>query len=126
MVTVTAAEVVELLAASVATAVSVWVPFVTLLVFQVIEYGLVVSVASCFVPSRKKVTLATPDAAPEPVPRSVALALTVTLVPWVKLDPEAGARIEAVGGAASLRTCWGLTGSWLPGPAGESNFMGRD
>ncbi len=52
MVTEIAAEVVELPATSVTTAVSMCVAFVTLDVFQVREYGLVVSVASFVVPSR--------------------------------------------------------------------------
>src|SRR6266567_8680224 len=52
MVTEIAAEVVELPATSVTTAVSMCVAFVTLDVFQVREYGLVVSVASFVVPYR--------------------------------------------------------------------------
>ena len=52
MVIEIAAEVVELPATSVTTAVSMCVAFVTLDVFQVREYGLVVSVASFVVPSR--------------------------------------------------------------------------
>lgn len=105
MVTVTVADVAELPAASVATTVSPCVPRTTLEVFQVSAYGLVVSVPRLLVPSRKKATLVSPEGAPEPVPRSVAVAMTVTLVPRVKLDPAAGEVIEAVGAAASTRTC---------------------
>ena len=104
MVMVIAAEVAVLPAASVATAVSWCVPLVTFEVFQLSEYGLVVSVPR-LLPSRKKATLVRPDAAPEPVPWSDALALTVTLVPRVKLDPETGAVIATAGVAASIRTC---------------------
>ncbi len=43
-----------------------------------------------------------PDGAPAPVPRSAALALTVTFVPGVKLDPEDGDVIDTVGAAASI------------------------
>ena len=105
MVTVTVAEVTELPAASVATTVSPCVPGATFEVFQESEYGLVASVPRLLVPSRKKATLVSPEGAPEPVPRSVAVAVTVTLVPRVKLDPAVGEVIEAVGVAASTRTC---------------------
>src|SRR6266700_6265287 len=119
MVMVIAAEVVELPATSVATAVSLCVPLVTPLVFQLKEYGLLVSVASTVVPSRWNVTLAIPDGAPDPVPRSVAPAVTVTLVPCVTLVPEAGEVIETVGAAASIWITCDLTASLLPAVSTE-------
>ncbi len=48
--------------------------------------------------TRGKVTLPIPEGVPDPVPRSVALAATLTFVPCVKLDPLAGDVIETVGG----------------------------
>jgi hypothetical protein len=92
---------------------------VTFVVFQLNEYGLLVSVFSTVVPSRRKVTFATPDDVPEPVPRSAALAVTVTLVPRVKLDPEEGAVIETVGAAASTWICCVLTDSRFPAKVSE-------
>ena len=119
MVTVFAAEVVVFPAASVATAVSLCVPAVVPWVFQLNEYGLAVSVARFLVPSRKKVTLVRPDAAAEPVPPSAAVAVTVTLVPRVKLDPAEGAVMETVGAAASTRICCDLVASRLPAASAE-------
>ena len=107
-------DVVVLPALSVATAVSVCVPFATLFVFQVYVYGVDVSVVSFVVPSRKNATVAMPDGAADPVPRSVAVAESPTLVFCAKLDPLAGCVIETVGAAASMRISWDLTDSALP------------
>ena len=79
-------------AASRATAVSVCVPLVAVAVFQLTEYGLVVSSAPRFTPSSRNCTPTTPTL-------SEALAETVT-VP-VTVAPLAGAVIETVGAVVS-------------------------
>src|SRR3954470_4860865 len=91
-VTVTAADVVVLPAASRATAVSVCVPFVAVVVFHAIEYGAVVSSAPRFAPSTLNCTPATPTL-------SAAVALTVTVPDTVV--PPAGPLIVTVGGVVS-------------------------
>src|SRR5207247_2500661 len=91
-VTVTAAEVPVLLAASRAMALSVCVPAVAVLVFQLTEYGAVVSSAPRAPPSSWNWTPATP-------PRSEELAVTVTGPDTVA--PELGEVIATVGGMTS-------------------------
>jgi hypothetical protein len=111
------ADVVLLPAASVATTWSVWVPSATLLlIFHEMEYGDDLSIASCLVPS-KKVTDAMPEGAPDPVPRSVALADTVTIVPRWSVNPLTGLVIDTVGAAASMRTVRLEAELWLPAPS---------
>ncbi len=63
-----------------------------------------------------------PDAAPDPVPTSAAVAEIVTFVPWVKLDPVTGCVIETVGAAVSIRTSCDLTASAFPAMSREKNF----
>src|SRR5439155_23091416 len=70
-VTLTAAEVAVLPAASRATAVKLWLPFALKAAFQETEYGAVVTSAPRFVPSSLNCTPTTPTL-------SVALAETVT------------------------------------------------
>jgi hypothetical protein len=91
-VTVTAAEVVVLPAASRATAVSVWEPLLEAVVSTEIEYGAVVSSAPSAIPSPKNCTPTTPTL-------SAAFALTVTVPDTV--DPFAGEVMLTVGGAVS-------------------------
>jgi len=113
-VIVIVADVVVLPAASVATTVSVWVPSATpVLMAQEKVYGDDLSIASCLVPS-KKVTDAIPEGDPDPVPRSVALADSVTLVPRWTVTPLAGLVIDTVGAAASIRTVRLEPALWLP------------
>src|SRR5438093_10228533 len=91
-VTVTAADVVELPAASRATAVSVCVPFVAVSVFHVIEYGAVLSSAPRFAPSSLNCTPTTP---------TLSLAVAVTVVVPVTVAPFVGTSIAIVGGVVS-------------------------
>ncbi len=79
-------------AASRATAMRVWAPSATKVVFQEIEYGEAVTAAPRFVPSSVNWTPTTPTL-------SVALAETVTVPTTV--TPAAGAVIETVGGVTS-------------------------
>jgi len=90
-VTVTAAEVVVFPAASLALAVRVWEPFVACAVFQLVLYGLVLSVAMTL-PSMRKSTEATPTL-------SEAEAEMV-LVPET-VAPFDGAVRDTVGGVVS-------------------------
>ena len=90
-VTVTAAEVVLLPAASRATAVSVCVPLVAEAVFQEPEYGDAVSSVPRFAPSSLNCTPATPTL-------SVALAETVTVPDTA---PTPGEVIATAGGVVS-------------------------
>jgi len=92
-VTETDAEVVWLPAASRATAVSVWLPFVTDVVFQETENGAEVFSAPKFVPSSLNWTPTTPTL-------SEAVAKTVIELPETVL-PDAGAVIDTVGGVVS-------------------------
>src|SRR5439155_10339763 len=92
-VTVTAAEVVRLPAASRATAVSVWLPLVTVVVSHVFVYGPAVSSVPRLAPSTLNCTPTTPTL-------SLAVAETVTAVPDT-VAPVAGAVIETVGGVGS-------------------------
>jgi hypothetical protein len=111
------ADVVLLPAASVATTLSVWVPSATpVLMAHEKEYGDDLSIVSCLVPS-KKVTDAMPEAAPDPVARSVAVADNVTLVPRWTVTPLAGLVIDTVGAAASMRTVRLEAVLWLPAPS---------
>jgi hypothetical protein len=91
-VTVTAAEVVELPAASRALAVRECEPLVAVVVFHEVENGEVVSSAPSAVPSRKNCTPATPTL-------SEAEALTVVVPETVA--PEAGEVMLTVGGVVS-------------------------
>jgi hypothetical protein len=92
-VTDTAADDVELPAASLAMALSVWAPAAAAPVFQEIEYGAVVSSAPRFAPSSLNWTPATPTL-------SEAVAVTVTAPDTV--DPLAGAVIAVVGAVVSV------------------------
>ena len=91
-VTVTAADVAVLPAASRATAVRVCVPAVAEAVSQAAECGAVVSSAAIGAPSAKNRTPATPTL-------SDALAVIGTNPETV--DPDAGAEIDTVGGVPS-------------------------
>src|SRR5438874_7400016 len=106
-VTLIAADVVELPAASRATAVSVWTPFVVAVVFQVTPYGLVVTSAPRFAPSSLNWT-------PTTATLSAAFADTAALADTV--DPPAGAAIDTVGGVVSLLTVTFTAAdvAWLP------------
>src|SRR6202035_2667952 len=94
-VTVTAAAVAVLPAASRATAVSVCEPLLALVVFHETEYGAVVCSTPKLAPSRRNCTPATPTL-------SDALALTVTVPETVA--PFAGAAMLIVGGVVSFET----------------------
>ena len=91
-VTVTDVDVVRLPAASRASAVSVWDPSATVVVFHAIEYGGAVSSAPRSAPFSLNCTPATPTL-------SDALAVTVVVPPTVA--PDAGAVIATVGGVES-------------------------
>ena len=92
-VTVTTADTVRFPAASRATAVSVWLPFATSVVFHETLYGDAVCSASRFTPSSPNWTPATPTL-------SLAVATTATAVPET-VDPFAGAVRLTVGGTLS-------------------------
>src|SRR5439155_3411576 len=91
-VTFTAAVVAELPAASLATALTLWLPFALTVVFQDIEYGAVVTSAPRFTPSSLNCTPTMPTL-------SMALAETVT-VPATEA-PATGAVMETAGGVVS-------------------------
>src|SRR5438445_5372962 len=91
-VTVTAAEVVRLPAASRATAVSVCEPLLAVVVFHDIEYGVAVSSAPRLAPSNRNCTPTTP---------TLSEALAVTLVVPPTVAPETGEVMLTVGGVAS-------------------------
>jgi hypothetical protein len=107
VVMVTAALVVRLPAASRARADNVWVPGVTAVVFQDLEYGAAVSSVPSEAPSKRNCTPATATL-------SLAVAETVT-VP-VRLAPLAGAVIETVGAVVSFAivTVTTVVVVWLP------------
>src|SRR5712692_1069609 len=92
-VTLTAAEVAVFPAASRATAVRVWAPSATKVVFQEIEYGVEVTSAPKLTPSSLNWMPTTPTL-------SEAVAETVTAVPET-VAPLAGAVTETVGGVVS-------------------------
>src|SRR5258708_7076427 len=94
-VTVTAADVAVLPAASRATAVSVCEALLAVVVFQATEYGAVVTSAPRFAPSSLNCTPTTPTL-------SDALAPTVVVPDTVA--PAAGAVMLTVGGVVSLKT----------------------
>ena len=121
MMTVIGAEVVVFPATSVATAVSVWVPTALLFGVQVRVYGVDVSVPNEF-PSRRNRTLAIPEGVPGDVPRSVAVAVRVILVPLLNELLFDGAVSETVGAAASIRTDCVFTPSFLPATSLEKNL----
>src|SRR2546427_6159894 len=91
-VTLRALAGVVLPAASRATAVKLWEPLATRVVFQEIEYGAAVTSAPRFAPSSLNCTPTTPTL-------SVALAETV-IVP-ATVAPAAGAVSETIGGVVS-------------------------
>src|SRR5438128_618925 len=91
-VTLTAAEVVVLPAASRATAVTLCEPLLAVVVFQETEYGATVSSAPRFTPSSLNCTPTTPTL-------SVALAATVIVLATVV--PAVGAVMETAGGVVS-------------------------
>src|SRR5881296_1492230 len=91
-VTLTAADVAVLPAASRATAIRLWEPPATSVVFHEREYGTVVSSAPRLAPSSLNCTPTTPTL-------SVALAETVTVPATVA--PAAGAVIDTVGSVVS-------------------------
>src|SRR5712664_2753397 len=92
-VTVTGAEVVTLPAASRATAVRVYEPFATAVVYAATAYGAVVSSAPMLMPSYLNCTPATPTL-------SEALA-TMGTVPQ-RVAPDGGETTATVGGIVSL------------------------
>src|SRR5207244_10696398 len=92
-VTLTAAEVVRLPAASRAMAVSVWAPLAAVVVVQDTEYGAAVTSAPRLAPSSLNCTPPTPTL-------SAAVAVTET-VPATVL-PAIGAVMETVGGVVSV------------------------
>ena len=92
-VTLTFAATVELPPASLARAASTWAPLAVVVVFQVTEYGDVVSSLPRVAPSTRNWTPATPTL-------SEAVAETVTAVPRT-VAPAEGAVIETVGGVVS-------------------------
>jgi hypothetical protein len=87
-VTVNAADVRELPAASRATAVNVWLPFDADVVFHAAEYGLIVSSAPAFTPSTLNCT---------PMTRTLSDALAVIVTVAETVDPLAGAVIDTDG-----------------------------
>ena len=93
-VTGTETEVAVLAETSRATAVSLWGPFAAVVVFQVTEYGGVVSSVPRIVPSSMNWT-------PTTASLSAALAVTSIVPPIV---PAPGAVIETVGGVVSPET----------------------
>src|SRR5439155_13299155 len=94
-VTVTAADVVVLPAASRARAVSVWLPLLAVVVFHETEYGAAVSSAPRLLPSNRNWTPATPTL-------SLALADTATVPATATL--LLGLVRETVGGVVSTVT----------------------
>src|SRR6185503_19906545 len=94
-VTVTAAAVAVLPAASRATAVSVCVPLLAAVVSQETAYGVVVSSAPRLAPSRRNWTPATP---------TLSDALTVTVRVPLTVAPVAGAVMLTVGAVVSFET----------------------
>ena len=92
-VTVTAVAVREFPAASRAIAVSTWLAFDALVVFQTTAYGATVSSAPRFAPSSRNCTPTTPTA-------SEAVAATETLAPET-VAPLAGELMATVGGVVS-------------------------
>src|SRR5437773_2579081 len=91
-VTVTAAEVVRLPAASRATAVSVCEPLLAVVVFQETEYGAAASSTPRLAPSSRNCTPTTP---------TLSEALAVTLVVPPTVAPETGEVMLTVGGVVS-------------------------
>src|SRR5207247_1533838 len=94
-VTVSAAEVVRLPAASGATAVSVCGPLLAVVVFQETEYGAAASSTPRLAPSSRNCTPTTP---------TLSEALAVTLVVPPTVAPETGEVMLTVGGVVSLNT----------------------
>src|SRR5437667_405763 len=91
-VTVIAADVAVLPAASRATAVSAGLPLVAVVVFHTTEYGAVVTSAPRFTPSSLNCTPTTP---------TLSLALAVTVVDPETVAPSTGAVIATLGGVVS-------------------------
>ena len=91
-VTLTGTDVFVLPAASLATAVSTWAPFDTVVVFHGAEYGVLVSSAPTFTPSSLNCTPTTPTLS-ELVAESVVVPETV--------EPSAGDEIATSGSVVS-------------------------
>jgi hypothetical protein len=91
-VTVAAAEVARLPAASRATAVRVWAPLVAVVVFQGTAYGEVVSSAPRAAPSSMNCTPAT---------ATLSAAVAVTVIVPATVEPDAGEVRAIVGGVVS-------------------------
>ena len=100
-VTLTGDEVVRFPAASLATAVSVCEPFPTLVVFQEIEYGDVVSSEPRLAPSTRNWTPTTP---------TLSEAEALTVVDPDTVAPDAGAVMLTDGGVVSAFETVTLTG----------------
>src|SRR5882724_8653203 len=94
-VTVTAAAVAVLPAASRATAVSVCEPLLAVVVSQETAYGVAVASTPRLAPSRRNWTPATP---------TVSAALAVTVMVPLTVAPVAGAVMLTVGGVVSFDT----------------------
>ena len=94
-VTLTAAELAVLPAASRATAVKLWLPFAFKVVFQETEYGGVVTSTPRFVPSSLNCTPTTP---------TLSVAFAATMIVLATVVPAVGAEMETVGGVVSFIT----------------------
>jgi hypothetical protein len=104
-VTLTDDEVFVLPAASLATAVRVWVPLVAVVVFQVVEYGLEVSSEPKLLPSSLNWTPDTPVL-------SEAVAETATEEPET-VEPADGALRDTVGAVVSVGEEPSATGPYV-------------
>jgi hypothetical protein len=72
--------------------------------------------------SMTNATVSTPDAAPDPVPVSVAVAATETRVPCLKDWPVVGEVTETDGAAVSIWIVAVLTTSVFPSLSVEKNY----
>src|SRR5437773_3049042 len=115
-VTVTAAEVVRLPAASRATAVSVCEPLLAVVVFQETEYGAAASSTPRLAPSNRNCTPTTP---------TLSEALAVTLVVPPTVAPETGEVMLTVGGVVSLNTVTVTAAEVVRLPAASRSEEGR-
>src|SRR5439155_4970281 len=107
-ITLTAAEVAVLPAASRAMALRLCEPLLAVVVFQETAYGATVTSAPRFVPSSLNCTPTTPTL-------SLALAETVTVPDTVA--PGVGEAMEMVGGVLSTVTLTAAEVVWLPAPS---------
>src|SRR5439155_11711474 len=94
-VTLTAAEVAALPAASRATAVTLCAPLLVVVVFQEIEYGATVSSTPRSAPSSLNCTPTTP---------TLSVAFAATMIVLATVVPAVGAEMETVGGVVSFIT----------------------